>query len=73
MNVLPLTPAVVLEALRGVHYHHMSYYDAQMWAMARLHQVPYLLTEDMACGAMIDGVKIVDPFNLQPPLEPTET
>jgi predicted nucleic acid-binding protein len=32
--VLPLTPAVVMEAVRGVRDHHLSYYDAQIWAVA---------------------------------------
>jgi predicted nucleic acid-binding protein len=37
--VLPLTGPVVLEALRGVKEHMLSYYDAQLWAAARLGQV----------------------------------
>ncbi len=67
MDVLPLTAAVAHEALRGVRDHGMSYDDAQMWAMARLHQIPYLLTQHMDSGANIDGVLILDPFTLQPP------
>src|SRR5215210_9026587 len=32
--VLPVTgPVVVLEALRGVREHMLSYYDAQIWAV----------------------------------------
>src|SRR5829696_3037045 len=41
--VLPLTGPVVLEALRGVREHLLSYYDAQIWAVARLGQVGVLL------------------------------
>lgn len=67
MEVLPITPAVVREALRGVQEHRMSFYDAQMWATARLNQVPCLLTQDMASDATIDGVMILDPFTLPPP------
>jgi len=66
-DVLPVTTAVVSEALRGVQEHQMSFFDAQMWAVARLNQLPYLLTEDMATGATIDGVRIIDPFSLAPP------
>ena len=66
-EVVPVTPAIVREALRGVRDHGMSWFDAQMWAAARLHQVPYLLTEDMAAGASHDGVTIVDPFAVPPP------
>lgn len=67
MEVLPVTSAVVIEALRGVREHHLSFFDAQMWAQAKLNQVPYLLTEDMDTGATIDGVMIVDPFEVEPP------
>ena len=66
-EVVPVTPAIVREALRGVRDHGMSWFDAQMWAAARLNQVPYLLTEDMAAGASYDGVTIVDPFAAAPP------
>ena len=64
--VVPVTPLVVVEALRGVGEHGMSFFDAQMWAAARLHQIPYLLTEDMAGGATVDGVTVVDPFRTDP-------
>lgn len=62
MTVFPITANVVLEALRGVDEHTMSYYDAQMWAVAHLNQIPYLLTEDMDSGAIIEGVMFVNPF-----------
>lgn len=44
----------------------MAYFDAQIWAAARLNQVPFLLTEDMASGATFDGVTIIDPFAVAP-------
>jgi predicted nucleic acid-binding protein len=40
--VLPLTGPVVLEALRGVGEHMLSYYDAQIWADARLGPFPHV-------------------------------
>jgi predicted nucleic acid-binding protein len=61
-GVIPLTPAVVLEAVRGVRDHRFSYYDAQIWAAARLGQVRTVLSEDFAAGATVDGVTFVDPF-----------
>ncbi len=60
--VLPLTPAVVLEAVRGVRDFHLAYYDAQIWAAARLNQVPCVLSEDFNTGATLDGVTFLDPF-----------
>lgn len=61
--VLPLTPLVVSEALRGVQEHSFSYYDAQVWAAARLGQVAGILSEDFNTGATIEGVQFVDPFD----------
>ncbi len=66
-EVLAVTPAIVREALRGVRDHQLSWFDAQMWAAAHLHQVPFLLSEDMAAGATYDGITIVDPFVTPPP------
>ncbi len=64
--VLPLTAPVVLEALRGVAQHHLSYYDAQVWATARLYQVPVVLSEDFAMGAVLEGVRFVNPLVQKP-------
>lgn len=60
--VLPLTSAVVLEAVRGVRERRFSYYDAQIWAVARLSQIPNILSEDFNAGSVIEGVTFVDPF-----------
>lgn len=65
-DVLPVTSSVVLEAVRGVRDHRMSYFDAQVWAAARLHQVPYLLSEDGPTDSTIEGVTFVDPFRTDP-------
>lgn len=59
--------SVVLEALRGVQDHHLSFFDAQMWAVARLNEIPALLTQDMATGSTVAGVMIVDPFETPVP------
>lgn len=60
--VLPLTGAVVEEALRGVRTYQLNYYDAQIWAVAHLAQASTVLTEDFNTGARIEGVAFVDPF-----------
>lgn len=65
-DVLPVTSAVVLEAVRGVRDHRMSFFDAQVWAVAKLHQVPYLLTQDGPTNATLEGVTFVDPFGTAP-------
>lgn len=60
--VIPLTAPVVMEALRGVEAHQLPYYDAQIWAAARLGQVPVVLSEDFNSGATLEGVSFLNPL-----------
>jgi len=62
-EVLDLTGPIVLEAVRGVHTYKMAYWDSQIWALARLHQIPIIFTEDFNVGAVIEGVRFVNPFS----------
>lgn len=61
--VYELTPMIVLEAGRGVRDHQFSYYDAQIWATARLNQVPIIFSEDFSEGSILEGVRFVNPFS----------
>jgi predicted nucleic acid-binding protein len=54
---------IVLEAGRGVRDHQLSYYDSQIWAIARLNQVPTIFSEDFSDGAVLEGVRFVNPFS----------
>lgn len=58
---LPVTSLVVLEALRGVRDHQFAYYDAQIWAAARLNQIPLVFSEDFN-PSVIEGVRFINPF-----------
>lgn len=60
--ILPVTVPVVLEALRGVREHQFSFWDAQIWAVARLNQVSVVFSEDFNPGAEVEGVRFVNPF-----------
>lgn len=60
--VIELSGMVVLEAARGVRDYQFSFWDAQVWAVARLHQIPLILSEDFNTGATIEGVHIENPF-----------
>lgn len=66
--VVPITAFIVLEAARGVSTHQLGYWDAQIWATARLNQIRTVLTEDFADGREMDGVRFVNPF--APAFEP---
>lgn len=59
--IIPLTAEITLEALRGVRECQMPYYDAQIWAFARLGQIPTVLSEDFNPGATIEDVAFLDP------------
>jgi predicted nucleic acid-binding protein len=60
--ILAVTPLVVREAVRGVRDYRMAYWDAQIWATARLNQIPVVFSEDFSSGASLAGVRFVNPF-----------
>jgi predicted nucleic acid-binding protein len=64
-NIFPvynLTPQIVLEAARGVRDYKLAYYDAQIWAAARLNQVPVVFSEDFQDGQSLESVRFTNPF-----------
>ena len=61
-RVFDVSPLVVQEAVRGVRQHRLNYWDAQIWAVARIHRIPVLLSEDFSHGAVIEGVRFVNPL-----------
>ena len=60
--VYDLTERTVLEAVRGLQRHGMSYWDSLIWATAKLNNVPNVLSEDFSDGALIEGVRFLNPF-----------
>jgi predicted nucleic acid-binding protein len=60
--IFDLTPQIVLEAARGVREHRLAYYDAQLWATAKLNQLPVIFSEDFAVGRTLESVRFVNPF-----------
>jgi predicted nucleic acid-binding protein len=60
--VLAITPPIVLEAARGVRDHRLPFWDAQLWATARLNQVEIVLSEDFTDGRTLEGVRFMNPF-----------
>ena len=61
--VCNLTGMVALEAARGVRDHQLSFWDAQIWAAARLNQIHIVLSEDFNSGQVIEGVRFINPFD----------
>ena len=62
LGVFDTSATVVLEAARGVVRYRMHYYDAQIWAAARLNGIGLVLSEDFQDGQEIEGVRFADPF-----------
>jgi predicted nucleic acid-binding protein len=58
-----ITPQVVLEAARGVRDYGLTYFDAQIWAAARLNQVGIVFSDDFQDGQTLEGVRFVNPFS----------
>lgn len=61
-KVVELTGLITLEALRGTQDHQMSFWDAQIWATAKLNQIQIIYSEDFATNATIEGVKFINPL-----------
>jgi predicted nucleic acid-binding protein len=57
-----LTAPIVMEAVRGVQQYRLAFWDARLWATARLNQVPLILSEDFIDGRRVEGVRFANPF-----------
>lgn len=55
-------PRTVALALEGVDRFGFAFYDAQLWAAAKLAGASVLLSEDFTDGLDADGVLCVNPF-----------
>ncbi|MBI4507486.1 MAG: PIN domain-containing protein [Chloroflexi bacterium] len=61
-HVLDLTAAIVVEGCHGASEHGLAIWDALIWAVAKLNQVPCVLTEDAEHGRVVEGVRFLNPF-----------
>jgi predicted nucleic acid-binding protein len=61
--VFDLTPVAVLEACRVAVERDVSIWDALIWAVAKLNQIRFVLTEDTEHGRFLEGVRYLNPFH----------
>ena len=61
-EVLDVTTTVVKHAVRAVRQHRLNYWDAQIWAVAFVHQIPFVLSEDFQSGRVLEGVRFLNPL-----------
>ena len=59
---LIVTAPVVIAAGHAVRDHNLSFWDAQLWAVAKLNQFDTILSEDFQAGSRLGGVRFVNPF-----------
>jgi len=64
-RTLEITGVIVLEAGRGCVQYQMPFWDAQIWATAKLNQIPQVLSEDFQHGRTIEGVEFLNPFRVE--------
>jgi predicted nucleic acid-binding protein len=62
-QVVDVTQLINLEAIRGVETHNFGFWDAQIWATARLNQITEVYSEDFNSGAIVEGVRFTNPFS----------
>lgn len=53
---------IVMEAMRGARDHNLPLWDAQIWACAKLNQIPVVISEDFPDGSILEGISFVNPF-----------
>ncbi len=63
LTVVDLTPAMALDAARGVRLYQLNFWDAQIWATARLSQICVVCTDTAPAGSMIEGIRFLNPFS----------
>jgi predicted nucleic acid-binding protein len=61
-EVVNASPAAVLHGLDLLALHQLSFWDALIVQAARDSGCVQLLTEDMQAGAVVAGVRIINPF-----------
>jgi predicted nucleic acid-binding protein len=61
-KVVGLTPEIILESARGAVTYQFPFYDAQIWATAKLSRIPTVLSEDFSHASRIEGVEFLNPF-----------
>jgi predicted nucleic acid-binding protein len=59
--ILPSTQTLNT-ALQAVHKHHLQFWDAMIWAVAKSNGVKTLYSEDFQHGQTLGGVKFINPF-----------
>ena len=61
-TVVQVTAEVVITAAEAVRDYRLNFWDAQIWATAKVNQIDFIFSEDFNSGSVIEGVRFVNPF-----------
>jgi predicted nucleic acid-binding protein len=61
-TIVDVTATVVLAAARAVRDHQLNFWDAQLWAAAKVHGLGTIFSEDFNSGSVLGGVRFINPF-----------
>jgi predicted nucleic acid-binding protein len=61
-RVIDVTSSAVLEAVRASRRYQLSYWDALIWATAKLNGIFEVFTEDFSDRLLIEDVRFLSPF-----------
>lgn len=68
-RVLNIEGPTVIEAAHAAGIYQLSYWDALIWATAKLNGIPHVLSEDFSDGRLIENVRFLNPlapsFNME--------
>lgn len=67
MTICALREEHVEHALRAVDQYKMSFWDAQIWAVALMNRIPVILSEDGPTGQKIEGIEFQNPLKDRDP------
>ena len=63
-TVLQVTTEVILAAARAVRDDNLNFWDAQLWAAAKIHGLETIFSEDFDSGSTSGRVRFINPFEL---------
>lgn len=62
-NVVAADSSTLVNAMAAVEEHHLSFWDAMIWAVARHASCSAIISEDMQSGRSLGGIEFLDPFS----------
>lgn len=62
MTILPIHSEHVQQAVKAVEQYQMSFWDAQIWAVARSNDISIIYSDDGPIGQVVEGIAYQNPL-----------